>query len=172
MFLTQTKLHPNIIKIITSSNWSKEIQKKCIETLEKDPEKTTLFDEYFAHQKKFSQCIPLFIFHEEKNIFLFLFANKNDQPNSIGEPDSILAYFRQYGLNDNILCSDCYGQLSCSACAIEIMGGNPENNTPLEEEFDMLDIDQDRPKTQFTRLSCQTKLGTEPLVITIRKANN
>ena len=86
-----------------------------------------------------------------------------------GEPGSILAYLRAYGYEEDVLCSDCYGQLSCSSCAVEIHNGSPENTTPREEEYDMLDVDTDKPATEYTRLGCQTIIGRTPLIVTIRK---
>ena len=86
-----------------------------------------------------------------------------------GEPGSLLAYVRAYGYDDAFLCSDCYGQLSCSSCAVDVQIGQPANPTPREEEFDMLDIDLEKPPTEFTRLSCQTIIGQDPLFCLIRK---
>ena len=58
---------------------------------------------------------------------------------------------------------------SCSTCSVEIHNGLPENSTPRDEEYDMLDIDEEKPATKYTRLSCQSIIGDSPLILTIRK---
>ena len=86
----------------------------------------------------------------------------------MGEEGSILAYVRTYGFDETFMCSDCYGQLSCSSCAIDVLQGSLKNPSPRDEEFDMLDIDEAKPPTEKTRLSCQAKVGTTPLLVKIR----
>lgn len=112
--------------------------------------------------------VPLFIVNEAKDTSFILFAKSGEVPPEPGEPGSVLAYVRMYGLGEWFLCSDCYGELSCSSCAIEIYAGSPQNPVPKEEEYDMLDIDELKPPTIFTRLGCQTVVGTEALLIKIR----
>ena len=70
---------------------------------------------------------------------------------------------------EDFLCSDCSGQLSCSSCAVEVVKGKPKNFDMREEEYDMLSIDPDMIPTNYSRLSCQTLVGTEPLMVIIRK---
>ena len=111
---------------------------------------------------------PVFIYREANRQIVTILANDSDCPDEPGEPGSILAYVRQYGHGDSFMCSDCYGQLSCSSCAVEVLSGTCENPTPREEEYDMLDIDELRPPTELTRLGCQAVVGKEPLVIKIR----
>lgn len=113
--------------------------------------------------------IPLIIWNEYKDAPAVLFAKSSYKPQDPGEPGSILAYVRAYHLGDDFLCSDCYGQLSCSSCAVEVLQGKLENPEPRDEEYDMLDIDEEKPATKFTRLGCQSVVGTEPLLIKIRK---
>ena len=59
--------------------------------------------------------------------------------------------------------------LRAGSTMIEVHNGTPKNNNPRDEEFDMLSIDEERPSTAHTRLSCQTIVGESPLIITIRK---
>ena len=49
------------------------------------------------------------------------------------------------------------------------MKGKAENPVPRDEEFDMLSIDPLMVPTDFSRLSCQTVVGNEPLLIKINK---
>jgi ferredoxin len=112
---------------------------------------------------------PLFIYHEASNRLVTILANRKDQPEQPGEMASILAYVRFNEYDDRLLCSDCFGQLSCSSCAVELLAGTPENSTPREEEHDMLDIDEERPPTQKTRLGCQAVVGKDALIISVRK---
>ena len=111
---------------------------------------------------------PLFIYREADQKIVTILSNSAQEPDEPGEPGSILAYVRQYGYEDSFMSSDCYGQLSCSSCAVEVLQGKCENPTPRDEEYDMLDIDELRPPTELTRLGCQAVVGTEPLVIKIR----
>ena len=125
-------------------------------------------NELFLNPDRFETCVPLFVHRELTQDIVVILADKLNIPPEPGEPGSILSYMRSYGYDDTVLCSDCYGQLSCSSCAVEVQGGLPENKTPREEEYDMLDIDDVNPPTKNTRLSCQTILGNKPLVLTIR----
>ncbi len=113
-------------------------------------------------------CVPIIAYHEGKNGFIIMYADTVNVPPEPGESGSVLSYFRAYGYDENTLCSDCYGQLSCSSCAVDIHYGKAENPTPREEEYDMLDIDEKNPPTEDTRLSCQTRLGAQPLYLMIR----
>jgi len=134
------------------------------------PELRFAIDTFFKSPAS-QQTVPLFIYNEEQNNIVTLFASKASQPSEPDEPGSILAYVRANGFTDKFLCSDCFGQLSCSSCAVEILAGQPKNPTPREEEYDMLDIDEQKPPTEKTRLGCQTVVGEQPLVIMIRKSN-
>ena len=66
------------------------------------------------------------------------------------------------GLDETFLCSDCYGQLSCSSCAVEVLAGDIENPTPRDEEYDMLDIDEAKPPTDKTRLKAAACIENPP----------
>jgi ferredoxin len=123
---------------------------------------------YFSDPKSHPNMTPLFIHNEETNELVTLMANNKQSPDEVGEPGSILAHVRNSGFTESFLCSDCYGQLSCSSCAVEVFTGTLENPTPREEEYDMLDIDDAKPPTKHTRLGCQAIIGKDPLVISIR----
>ena len=125
---------------------------------------------YFESPKLKEQYTPVWIQSEPDNSIVTLLINQSEVAPEPGEYGSILAYVRAYGYDANFLCSDCYGQLSCSSCAVEVLQGKPENLIPKGEEYDMLDIDLEKPPTSFTRLSCQTVVGKEPLFCRIRNA--
>ena len=88
-------------------------------------------------------------------------ANKNDAPEEL--EGSILAFVRSNGYEDPFMCSDCYGQLSCSSCAVEVPTGTLENPVPREEEYDMPHIDESKPPTEKHALVA-TKVGHTPLI--------
>lgn len=156
-FLNRAGLNQNIIS--TYENW-----------LDSQADLKFAIDTYFKSTTA-AKAVPLFIYNEEQNTIVTLFSSKHSQPSEPGEPGSILAYVRANGFGDKFMCSDCFGQLSCSSCAVEILAGTPKNPTPREEEYDMLDIDEQKPPTEKTRLGCQTIIGDEALVIMIRKSN-
>ena len=164
------KISPELDSFITHSCWNETIKntfKLYLQTHKIHTEKLNLL---FSSPDLFQNCVPIIAYSEIIESFIIIYADRQALPPEPGEPGSILSYFRSYGHEEDILCSDCYGQLSCSSCAIEIHHGLPENTTPREEEFDMLDIDEERPATKFTRLSCQALLGDAPLILTIRKS--
>ena len=154
---------------IHSSKWDDALKEKCLIWLTNTPEIRVKLEYLFENPSTFSTITPLLMYNEDSQEFILIFVDKTQEVEDPGELGSILAYARAYGYDEGTLCSDCYGQLSCSSCAVEIMSGSCKNPSPREEEFDMLDIDNDRPPTQYTRLSCQTVIGEEPLIITIRK---
>ena len=117
---------------------------------------------------KDKEKVPLFIYKEASQEIVTLFADQKKCPTEPGEKGSILAYVRQHAYEDDFMASDCYGQLSCSSCAVEVLQGTLYNPDPREEEYDMLDIDLDRPPTRLTRLGCQAIIGDEALVVKIR----
>ena len=125
--------------------------------------------EYFSSDSLKETITPVWLYHEDENSIATILINQNQAAPEPGEYGSLLAYARAYGYDEKFLCSDCYGQLSCSSCAVEVLQGKAENPTPKDEEYDMLDIDLDRPPTKFTRLSCQTVVGNDPLFCKIRK---
>lgn len=125
---------------------------------------------YFESDELKQSVTPVWIQSEPDQSIVTLLLSQHEVAPEPGEYGSILAYARAYGYEADFLCSDCYGQLSCSSCAVEVLQGQPENPTPKEEEYDMLDIDLEKPPTEFTRLSCQTVVGTEPLFCRIRSA--
>ena len=123
---------------------------------------------YFDAPNNYPNIVPIVIYNELTHEVATLMANKNDAPEEPGEEGSILAFVRSNGYEDPFMCSDCYGQLSCSSCAVEVLTGTLENPVPREEEYDMLDIDESKPPTEKTRLGCQAKVGHTPLVVKIR----
>jgi ferredoxin len=131
----------------------------------------TLLKQIHSYYSDSKMCsfTPLFIYHEASNKLITILADRKTQPEQPGEMGSILAYVRFNEYDDKLLCSDCFGQLSCSSCAVELLAGTPANSTPREEEYDMLDIDEERPPTQLTRLSCQAVVGNDALIIKVRK---
>lgn len=159
-------LNQSVTSWIQSSPLDVSLQTRLIHDLESNVSLALRVNKGFEAG---SNEIPLIILNDYKDGLTVLFSNTSQQPQEPGEPGSILAYIRAYQLDDSFLCSDCYGQLSCSSCAIEVLKGTLENNEPREEEYDMLDIDDLKPSTTFTRLGCQAVVGTDPLLITIRK---
>ncbi len=127
-----------------------------------------VLNEYFSSDSLKDTITPVWLYHEGENSIATILINQNQAAPEPGEYGSLLAYARAYGYDEKFLCSDCYGQLSCSSCAVEVLQGKTKNPTPKDEEYDMLDIDLDRPPTEFTRLSCQTVVGNEPLFCKIR----
>ena len=123
---------------------------------------------YFSQPDQYPNVTPIIIYNEQSHELITLMSNNKTLPDETGEPGSILAHVRDNGYTDRVLCSDCYGQLSCSSCAIEVLSGALENPIPREEEYDMLDIDETKPPTEKTRLGCQAQVGSEPLVIKVR----
>ena len=136
--------------------------------LSNQPKLQSALTTYFSDPTRHSNITPMFIFNEETNELVTLMAKNKQSPDDVGEPGSILAHVRDSGFTESFLCSDCYGQLSCSSCAVEVLTGTLENPTPRDEEYDMLDIDEAKPTTKHTRLGCQAVIGREPLVISIR----
>ena len=136
--------------------------------LKTEPRLNEALETYLETPGQFQKITPLIVYNEQTDEIVTLMLNNNDLAEDPGEPGSILAYVRANGYDDRFMCSDCYGQLSCSSCAIEVLEGTLENPCPREEEFDMLDIDESKPPTEKTRLGCQAKIGTTPLVVKIR----
>ncbi|RAP31636.1 hypothetical protein DID78_00615 [Candidatus Marinamargulisbacteria bacterium SCGC AG-343-D04] len=167
--INHSSISEELANFVSKSAWSITIQESFFLFLEKNTDIRSKLNNLFKNRDLFTQCIPIITYQEKKDIFTVLFTNKLVSPPEPGEPGSILSYFRSYGYTDSTLYSDCYGQLSCSSCAIEVMNGTLENPTPRDEEYDMLSIDDNRPPTQYTRLSCQTVVGDSPLILTIRK---
>lgn len=157
-----------LTQFITDSRWPRSIQDAFLTCLQTSPTHCKKLCLLFADPSLFKQCIPLIAYHEKKHAFIIIYADPTPPPQDYGEPGSVLAYFRAYGYEDAYLCSDCYGQLSCSSCAIEVHHGHPANPTPRDEEYDMISIDDEKLATNDTRLSCQTCVGTGPLLLTIR----
>ena len=134
-------LSSDLQEFIAKSSWDPFIQEDFLKFLDQHSDIRSKLNILFKDTSLFSQCIPIITYLERSSSFTVLFVNKQDVPPEPGEPGSLLSYFRSYGYTDATLCSDCYGQLSCSSCAVEIMNGSPENPTPRDEEFDMLSID-------------------------------
>ena len=159
---------PTELQHLLEAHLKEDVVKAYAGYLKTEPKLFNALNTYFSEPDKHQNVTPLFIYNEEKNELVTLMANNKQLPDETGEPGSILAHVRDKGYNDAFMCSDCYGQLSCSSCAVEVLGGTLENPTPREEEFDMLDIDEGKPPTEKTRLGCQAIIGTTPLVISIR----
>ena len=124
---------------------------------------------YFNNTNLRSVYTPVWIHSEVENSLVTLMIKQDNIAQEPGEQGSILAYARAYGYQHDFLYSDCYGQLSCSSCAVEVLQGECLNSTPKDEEYDMLDIDIEKPPTKWTRLSCQASVGHSPLFCRIRK---
>ena len=166
---THFDIAPELSLFIQSSEWVKPIQELFLKFLSSHHDHAQRLNMLFSSTDLLAQCVPIITYNEVLESFIIIYSDKTTTPPEPGEPGSVLSYFRSYGYTEKVLCSDCYGQLSCSSCAIEIHNGTPENKVPREEEYDMLDIDNDKPATSFTRLSCQTIVGSTPLLLTIRK---
>lgn len=160
--------NPSLVDLLKQANLNQGIISAYTHWLETQPDLRFALDTYFKSPLE-TRHIPLFILNEQDQTLVTLFANKQSHPSEPGEPGSILAYVRANSFDDKFMCSDCFGQLSCSSCAVEILAGSPKNPVPRDEEFDMLDIDEQKPPTEKTRLGCQTVVGNEALVIMIRK---
>lgn len=163
-----TTIHDGFTSLFRSSGLDHElIQQYSTWLVTQAPELTQHLTTYFNAPND-THFTPLFIYHAPSNRIFTILADRNDTPSQPGEWGSLLAYIRQHEYDDSVLCSDCFGQLSCSSCAVEVLSGHPTNPIPREEEYDMLDIDEDRPPTSFTRLGCQIIIGNEAMVIKVR----
>ena len=167
----QTKLSTSAQQFIDQSKWPNNVKTKFYKFIANQIDHQQKLSTLFDNPSLFEKIIPVITYNEYQDLFIIMYIDKLNPPSIIGETGSLLGYFRAYGYEDDILSSDCYGQLSCSACAIEILNGTPKNNQPREEENDMLCIDEERPATDFTRLSCQTLVGDTPLITMIRQPN-
>ena len=136
--------------------------------LETQPKIKQALIKFFSSPDAYPHITPLIIYNEVDHSIVTIMANNQAKPDEIGEEGSILAYVRTYGFDETFMCSDCYGQLSCSSCAVELLYGSVGNPEPREEEYDMLDIDDAKPATEKSRLSCQLIVGDTPLVLKIR----
>ena len=163
------KNHPWCQALLERSSLAPDIINAYLNFLDTDGSKLAQSFNHYSNAPQKS-ITPLIIYNEVKEEITTLIVNNNHMPPEPGEQGSILAYIRAHGFNDELLCSDCYGQLSCSSCAVEVLTGALENPTPREEEYDMLDIDNSKPPTEKTRLGCQAILGSEPLVLQVRAA--
>tara|TARA_Y100001970_G_scaffold144871_1_gene177924 strand:+ start:3265 stop:3822 length:558 start_codon:yes stop_codon:yes gene_type:complete len=166
------ELEPELALFVKSSQWPQEIQALFFDFLYSNVEHASKLNLLFSNTDFLHQCIPLIAYSELIESFIIIYSDQTQEPPEPGEPGSVLSYFRSYGYGENVLCSDCYGQLSCSSCSVEVHNGIPENKEPRDEEYDMLDIDNEKPATEFSRLSCQTLVGKTPLILTIRKPIN
>ena len=162
--ITKSKIKEFLINGKISESEIREFEK----IINKNPNLKLFLNLYFNNKTK-NKIIPIFVINErliKRDIFIIDKKQPTPEP---GEQGSILGILRGYELKENYIESDCYGQLSCSSCAIEILNGKPKNHIPREEEYDMLDIDTEKKPTQYTRLGCQTIIGNTPLLIKIRK---
>ena len=168
---TKTNINEPISSLFNEAKLPKKLLESYLQFLNTDAGNTIQKQliMFFSQPEKTANFTPIFIYHESQNTISTFMASKHHVPPEPGECGSILSYVRASGKDENYLYSDCYGQLSCSSCAVEILAGTVENPTPREEEYDMLDIDENRPPTDQTRLSCQAKVGSTPLVLKIRK---
>ena len=164
----EQSLHPKLIELLNVANLATSIIASFEQTLRINQTLNKQLNAYFSNPDQYKNIIPIFIYNERTQDITAILANKYQMPPEPGECGSILSYARAHGKNEDFLYSDCYGQLSCSSCAVEVLAGTVENPIPREEEYDMLDIDEDRPPTEKTRLSCQACVGSTPLVLKIR----
>ena len=164
----EQSLHPKLIELLNVANLTTSIIASFEQTLRINQTLNKQLNAYFSNPDQYKNIIPIFIYNERSQDIATILANKYQMPPEPGECGSILSYARAHGKNEDFLYSDCYGQLSCSSCAVEVLAGTVENPIPREEEYDMLDIDEDRPPTEKTRLSCQACVGSTPLVLKIR----
>ena len=163
-------LSNDIVSFIQSAKLPTEVENAYYHFLSNEGKKIeTALRTYFNNKTSYSFITPLIIYNENNNQIVTILANSKNEPGEPGEPGSILSYVRSTGFDETFLCSDCYGQLSCSSCAVEVISGKLKNSTPRDEEFDMLDIDEAKPPTDQTRLSCQAQVGIDPLFVKIRK---
>tara|TARA_A100001015_G_scaffold38972_1_gene42792 strand:+ start:2241 stop:2798 length:558 start_codon:yes stop_codon:yes gene_type:complete len=170
-FPANHSLNESVVTFIQSADLPPEVENAYYHFLSNDGTKiATALTTYFNSKSEYSFITPLIIYNENNNQVVTILANSTNEPPEPGEPGSILSYVRSIGFDETFLCSDCYGQLSCSSCAIEVISGKLKNTMPRDEEFDMLDIDESKPPTEKTRLSCQACIGTDPLIIKIRKS--
>ena len=132
--------------------------------LETQPNLKQALIKFFSSPDAYPHITPLIIYNEVDHSIVTIMANNQAKPDEIGEEGSILAYVRTYGFDETFMCSDCYGQLSCSSCAIDVLQGSLKNPSPRDEEFDMLDIDEAKPPTEKTRLSCPSQSGNNPII--------
>ena len=163
------ELAPDLVDFVRASAWPEAVQTAFLIFAGSSAEHSSKLNTLFTSIHLRTTCVPLMIYHEAHEQFYVIYTDQTRTPEEPGEPGSVLAYIRAYGYDDDVLNSDCYGQLSCSSCSIEVHAGSLENETPRDEEYDMLDIDTEKPATRFTRLSCQAVIGRTPLIVTIRK---
>lgn len=167
--ITNALIHDSFFRLFEQSKLDGSIVNAYATWLDtKEPALKEALISYFSAPEQ-ATFTPVFIYHEGAETLVTILADQKNTPYEPGETGSILAYVRYSEYDDKLLCSDCFGQLSCSSCAVEVLAGTPENPTPRDEEYDMLDIDKDRPPTQYTRLGCQTVVGKEALVLKVRK---
>ncbi|MEC8678606.1 MAG: hypothetical protein VXX85_07120, partial [Candidatus Margulisiibacteriota bacterium] len=85
--------------------------------LKTEPRLNEALETYLETPGQFQKITPLIVYNEQTDEIVTLLLNNNDLAEDPGEPGSILAYVRANGYDDRFMCSDCYGQLSCSSCA-------------------------------------------------------
>lgn len=155
-----------ISDLLTLSACSKEEKACFLNYLSNHPEIKSQIENYL---KKPSSCsyTPLIIRKTDPELWLVFFPEYSENLEGIGLNNSVLAHVRNNNYDDSLLPSDCFGQLSCSSCAIEVLYGNPVNRM-RDEEYDMLSIDKENPATAYSRLGCQTVVGKDLLIIRIR----
>ena len=168
-FSLEHNISNELAEFILSSGWLDDIKSNFFSWLKNDVQTLERLNYIFQNQDALRFVVPIFIYSEKLEDFKVIFTDINSAPPEPGEKGSILAFLRVYGFDDDFISSDCYGQLSCSSCMVEIYGGKLLNNEPREEEYDMLDIDYQRKATKYSRLSCQSILTNYPVLITIRK---
>lgn len=134
-----------------------------------DTDLKDILNHYFDHLDETATFTPLFIVNERLQEMVVILADLRFPPDQPGEYGSVLGFVRKSFYGEEFLCSDCSGQLSCSSCAVEVVKGKPSNFEMRDEEYDMLSIDPEMTPTAFSRLSCQTIVGDEPLMILIKQ---
>ena len=114
---------PTELRDLLEAHLKEDVVKAYAGYLKNEPKLFNALNTYFSDPENHENVTPLFIYNEETNELVTLMANNKQSPDETGEPGSILAHVRDSGYTDSFMCSDCYGQLSCSSCAIEVLGG-------------------------------------------------
>jgi ferredoxin len=155
-----------INELLNDTELTEQEKTLCVNQLNNQSESSKKLNKFIENE---TECnfTPVLILKEDPQSWHFIFPKKDGGPDGIGLKGSVLAHLRYKGFDDAMLPSDCFGQLSCSSCAIQVLYGKPKNEM-RDEEYDMLSIDKTHPPTQHTRLGCQTVIGDNLLIIKVR----
>ena len=162
-------LSPRLLDFFESEHIKDEVKFSFFDFLcNQDNDLKAKLNDYFDQANQDAEFTPLFIINQRTQQLVCILADLTNAPDDPGECGSILGYIRASFHGEDILCSDCSGQLSCSSCSIEVLKGKPVNPEMRDEEYDMLSIDPDMAPTPFSRLGCQTIVGKDPLIVLVR----